>query len=121
MVPYLGFVVVQDEDQTDVLTDFAIANGTITPTTDFDEDGLEDYEELIVHETNWQQSDTDHDNMPDGWEVTYGLDPKSNDASEDSDGDGASNITEYRRGTDPNDSGSYPSTAMPWLPLLLDD
>ena len=121
VVPYLGTVKEQDDDGTEILTDFAIGNGTITPTTDFDKDGLKDSEELIIYETNWQESDTDQDAMPDGWEVTYGLDPKSNDASEDSDGDGVSNITEYQRRTHPNDSGSYPSIAMPWIPLLLDD
>ena len=121
VVPYVGTVIYQDDELGELITDFAIANGTITPTTDFDEDGLKDYEELIVSETDWQQPDTDHDQMPDGWEVAYGLDPQSDDAAQDADGDGVINIIECRRGTDPSDPGDYPSFAQPWLPLLLLD
>ena len=65
--------------------------------------------------------DTDGDGMPDGWEVTYGLDPTIDDAYQDGDGDHASNLLEYRRGTLPNDPNSYPPKAMPWIPLLLGD
>ena len=56
--------------------------------------------ELVVYGTEWQISDTDYDGMPDGWEVEYGLDPTTDDASEDEDGDGFSNLIEYQRGTD---------------------
>jgi hypothetical protein len=48
--------------------------------------------------------------MPDGWEVQYGLDPLVNDSSEDPDGDGYTNLQEYREGGDPNDS----ATPFPW-------
>ncbi|OPX38046.1 MAG: hypothetical protein B1H11_05110 [Desulfobacteraceae bacterium 4484_190.1] len=66
-------------------------------------------------------ADTDGDGMPDGWEVSYGLDPTIDDAYQDADGDHASNLLEYRRGTLPNDPNSYPPRAMPWIPLLLGD
>lgn len=65
--------------------------------------------------------DTDGDDMPDGWEITYGLDPLVNDAEEDADGDKFSNLIEYENGTIPNDSQSHPPRSMPWLPLLLGD
>ncbi|MEM2778880.1 MAG: Amuc_1099 family pilus-like system protein, partial [Candidatus Jordarchaeales archaeon] len=51
----------------------------------------------------------DRDGMPDGWEVQYGLDPLSDDAGQDKDGDGFTNLEEYRAGTDPTNSSSTPS------------
>lgn len=67
-------------------------------------------------------TDDDNDGMPDEWEKQYGLNPLVNDASDDPDADGFSNIQEYRANTDPKNAGSYPSTkAMPWIPLLLLD
>ncbi len=65
--------------------------------------------------------DKDSDSMPDVWEHQYNLNPLVDDANDDLDGDGWSNIQEYRRGTIPNDPESQPSKAMPWLPLILDD
>jgi hypothetical protein len=121
VVPYIGFIKYQDNEVLEKLTSFAIGGGMITHETDFDVDGLKDYQELIIYGTNLVDSDTDNDGMPDGWEVSYGLDPKGDDASDDFDGDGFSNLIEYRRETDPNDPNSYPSVAMPWIPLLLLD
>jgi hypothetical protein len=72
-------------------------------------------------ETDPNNADTDHDNMPDGWEVKYGLNPLVNDANGDLDNDGFSNIKEYQKGTLPNDRKSRPKRSMPWLPLLLED
>ncbi len=46
-------------------------------------------------------NDDDHDQMGDTWELEYGLDASRDDADEDPDGDGYSNIEEYRLGTDP--------------------
>ncbi|MFH1463357.1 MAG: carboxypeptidase-like regulatory domain-containing protein [Pseudomonadota bacterium] len=46
-------------------------------------------------------SDDDHDGMGDTWEAENGLDPGRNDAAEDPDGDGYTNLDEYLLGTDP--------------------
>lgn len=53
-------------------------------------------------------ADADGDRLPDSWETSYGLDPaNAADAALDSDGDGVSNLDEYKSGTDPKDKNSY--------------
>ena len=44
--------------------------------------------------------------MPDGWEVSNSLNPLEDDADEDYDNDGLTNLQEYELGTDPRDSDS---------------
>ena len=39
--------------------------------------------------------DTDHDGMPDTWELAHGLNPNVNDSAQDRNGDGYTNIEEY--------------------------
>ncbi len=47
-------------------------------------------------------ADGDQDGMPDGWEVTHGLDPNnSGDALVDNDQDGIVNLDEYQNGSNP--------------------
>ena len=122
LVPYIGNIKYMDDEIEETLTSFKIGGGTITQNTDTDGDGLKDYQELAVYNTNRESLDTDGDKMPDGWEVTYELDPIVNDASSDKDNDGYSNLQEYQSDTDPNDPNSKPSSkAMPWIPLLLLD
>lgn len=47
--------------------------------------------------------DTDGDGMPDAWETANGLDPNTNDAADDDDGDGVDNLGEFAFKGDPQD------------------
>jgi hypothetical protein len=74
---------------------------------DSDEDGLSDAVEQFIHHTLPGTSDTDGDNLPDGWEVEHGLDPRSSVGDDgyqgDPDHDGWINGQEYEDWTDPQD------------------
>jgi len=72
---------------------------------DPDSDLLENRAEF-VHNSDPRDDDTDDDSMPDGWEVTHGLDPDVNDSHEDSDGDGIGNVEEWTIGSYPDDADS---------------
>jgi hypothetical protein len=123
VVPYLGTFKIYDPEvqAVEILTSFAIGGGVITGATDTDVDGLKDYQELIIYMMNRENPDTDGDKIPDGLEVQCGLNPLVDDASLDIDSDGYSNLQEFRGQSDPNDPNSYPSIAIPWIPLLLLD
>jgi len=54
--------------------------------------------------------DTDKDGMPDSYEMGHSLNPFLDDAGEDADGDGFSNLLEYQHGTSPSDAGDFPDT-----------
>ena len=71
---------------------------------DSDGDGLSDWDEAMVHGTDWLDQDSDDDHLSDGSEVnTYGTDP----LSPDSDNDGLSDSIELViQGTDPLDEDS---------------
>ncbi len=91
------------------LVDFTSGRVLKIISPDSDGDGLND-----ADETAWgydrDDSDTDDDGLPDGWEHDNGLDPASaageNGAEGDGDGDGFTNLQEYQNGTDPNRAGS---------------
>jgi hypothetical protein len=100
----LGTDPTESDTDADGLTDGDEVNtyGTDPKIADTDNDDLKDGDEVNIHGTDPLNSDTDGDEMPDGWEVTYGLNPLSDDADEDLDGDGVSNIDEYNAGSNPN-------------------
>ena len=56
--------------------------------------------------TDPNDTDTDHDKMPDGWEVVNSLNPFLNDAADDPDTDTKNNYSECIAGTDPWDPNS---------------
>ncbi|MCD6483649.1 MAG: right-handed parallel beta-helix repeat-containing protein [Candidatus Odinarchaeota archaeon] len=69
---------------------------------DSDNDGLNDMLEQ-VYGTDPNLQDTDGDELPDGWEVSNGLNATwPGDAPQDPDNDGLTNLEEYQYGTDPN-------------------
>jgi hypothetical protein len=109
--------------------------GLVPVGADSDGDGVSDNQDNCPNIANTNQANNDHDawgdvcdddddndGMPDAWENQHGLNPFVDDASEDADGDGYTNLEEYQSDSNPNDPNSTPkSKAMPWIPLLLDD
>jgi YD repeat-containing protein len=105
--------------------------GTNPTIADTDGDGLTDGQEDANHngqrdanETNPLSADTDGDGIPDGWEVTRGLSPLVDDAAEDPDGDGYTNLEEYQGNSLPNVATSFPGSAgalMGPIHLLIGD
>jgi len=72
---------------------------------DSDEDGLSNAVEQFIHHTLPGTSDTDGDNLPDGWEIATGLNPRSSvgvdGTSGDPDQDGLTNVEEWTLEADP--------------------
>lgn len=81
-------------DQLTYILKYRFGLNPLVPDTDGD--GLSDYDEIFVQGTNPLSTDTDGDGMPDKWEVDQGLDPRVNDANDDLDLDGLSNLQEYQ-------------------------
>lgn len=88
----------------------------LTPDTglagvDADGDDLSDLEEIFQYGTSPERPDSDADGIPDAWEARHRrFDPVSNlfrpapnvaDSGDDLDGDGLTNLDEFRKGTDP--------------------
>ena len=88
---YVNKAAVRDGDNDGVPDDRDVFPADPTETSDTDGDGI----------GNNADPDDDNDKMPDAWEIQYGLDPFVNDASEDADLDGISNLDEFLTDTDP--------------------
>jgi hypothetical protein len=77
-------------------------------------DGLIDdvkvYKSTLSDEDILLMVDGDQDSLPDGWEVTHGLDLENgSDALEDTDQDGVLNFEEYLNGSDPSSKDYFTS------------
>ncbi len=86
--------------------------GTNPTLSDTDGDGLGDGAEYNTWGTNPRVTDSDFDGMPDKWETDNGLDPRRNDAGEDRDGDGLTNLQEFNGGTNPSVSDNASEKAV---------
>jgi hypothetical protein len=83
------------------------------PFSDSDGDGVPDNRDAFPSDPaetidtdgdgvgNNADTDDDNDKMPDAWEDQHELDPLIDDASDDSDGDGLSNLDEFYAGSHP--------------------
>ena len=85
------------------VTGYTESNDFPTTTGAFDETFVESYDAFVVM---FERPDSDGDGMPDDWETANGLDPGTNDADDDLDGDGLINIDEYNNNTYANDPDS---------------
>jgi hypothetical protein len=126
----LDFFLTPDSDNDGIANDAELASTCLDANDpDTDKDGLRDGEEDINRngivdsgETDPCHKDTDGDHMPDGWEVTFHLNPLVADGNEDADGDGCTNWQEYIGNSNPSDPFSLPKPMMlPYLLLLLFD
>lgn len=84
------------------------ALGTAPNNDDTDSDNVIDGDEVNTHATNPLNRDSDGDKMPDGYEIDNAFDPLLDDASNDIDEDGFSNMEEYFLNTDPRNASSVP-------------
>ena len=98
--------------------------GTNLNVPDTDGDGLDDGPEFAIWGDSCLDSDedvlanlidpdSDGDGMTDGWEITYDLDPLTNDSALDADNDDLSNLDEFLQGTDPTDPLSPQIVSVP--------
>ncbi len=78
------------------------ASGPNPYAADSDGDGLTNQQEIDLR-TDLFSTDTDHDKLPDAWEVAHGLDPRNPaDALADPNGNGLNDLEEYQNGNDPH-------------------
>jgi Leucine Rich Repeat (LRR) protein/parallel beta helix pectate lyase-like protein/thrombospondin type 3 repeat protein len=84
--------------------------------TDKDDDGILDVDEdknqdgvVDADETDPCNPDSDFDGMPDGWEVAKNTNPLVDDAFDDNDNDGYSNLREYLSNSDPWNDQDVPA------------
>ncbi len=84
----------------------APADGTLVMTWDSLQDGDTFHFYGFVNELVSIPGDSDADGIPDIYELANGLNPAVNDAAQDLDNDGLTNLAEYELGTKANDPDS---------------
>jgi len=97
-----------DTDADGLTDDVEIGLGTDPLVADSDVDGLSDGLEVNQYQTDPLNTDSDADGITDGYEVDHASNPLVNDSSQDSDGDGFSNLDEFINNTSSNNPNSYP-------------
>jgi len=104
----LAMIEIFEANNSASATNFAMAvTFSEASARDTDGDGIANTNEL-AGTTDPLNPDSDGDGLPDGWEISQGLDAGSgSDAQQDHDGDGMSNWQEYIAGTSANGSQSY--------------
>ncbi len=103
-------------------------SGSDPTVADSDGDGINDGSDNCPFTENADQADSDNDGigdtcdpdidndndgMSDVWENWYDLDASVNDANEDKDADGYSNVQEFQADTMPNDPEDHPDESGP--------
>lgn len=113
------------ESNTDSSTDTNTGAEADTNTeTDSDGDNVLDAQDLFPNDPDeWADNDNDgignnldtdddNDGMTDEWEIAYGLDPLSDDADLDADGDGISNLDEFLASSETTTSTNAPEAPV---------
>jgi outer membrane protein assembly factor BamB len=101
-----------DSDGLTNLDEFTAGSRADDP--DSDDDGITDAAEVKIHYTNPVSTDSDSDDLADGWEVNNTLNPLDpDDRDQDLDGDGIPNYMEYLAATDPTNALSLPPMFTP--------
>ena len=118
---YQALQVQPDTDMDGIPDSYENANGLDPNVNDAgldpDLDGLTNLQEF-QNGTFAQDSDTDNDLMPDGFEVNNMLNPlNAGDALADADADGFTNLKEFQDGTDPQNASD--NVAVRALPAIL--
>ncbi|MBN1992059.1 MAG: protein kinase [Anaerolineae bacterium] len=93
----------EDDDRDGLLNREEVEFGTQPNAKDSDQDGLNDADEIRIHQTNPLNPDTDGDSLKDGIEVNQGLNPMDGDT----DGDGLFDAS------DPNPAQAPTATVLP--------
>ena len=89
------------DNNNDSLPDYWASRFNVSNANeDADGDGIDNANEFL-NCTFPNNSDSDSDGMPDGWEVAYSLNPNVNDANEDSDADNRTNLQEFLDDSNP--------------------
>jgi RHS repeat-associated protein len=97
--PILADTVLYDYDDLGRLILLYQEDGYTITQIDYQYD---DVGNIMQRDITTQTMDTDGDQMPDGWETLYGLNPNDpGDANQDPDNDGLTNLEEYNHNTDP--------------------
>jgi hypothetical protein len=120
LAPLVMTVAVRDYDQDGVGDSTDAFPYDVNETLDTDGDGIgnnadpDDDNDGIPDATD---TDNDDDGMPDAWELQYSFNPfDANDATQDLDDDGRTNLQEYLAGTDPT---KKPVLIMPIIIEML--